>query len=42
MEYTYQYHNQTKLGVCVGIVKPSIKTSSNSIIKSNKTSSHND
>lgn len=20
MEYTYQYHNQTKLGVCVGIV----------------------
>ena len=20
MEYTYQYHNQTKLGICVGIV----------------------
>lgn len=20
MEYTYQYHNQTKLGVCIGIV----------------------
>lgn len=20
MEYTYQYHNQTKLGVCIGII----------------------
>lgn len=36
MEYTYQYHNQTKLGVCVGIVTGIGVTKVERIIGNNK------
>lgn len=36
MEYTYQYHNQTKLGVCVGIVTGVGVTKAERIIGNNK------
>lgn len=36
MEYTYQYHNQTKLGVCVGIVTEVGITKVERIVGNNK------
>lgn len=36
MEYTYQYHNQTKLGVCVGIVTEVGITKIERIVGNNK------
>ena len=36
MEYTYQYHNQTKLGICVGIVTEVGVTKAERIIGNNK------
>lgn len=36
MEYTYQYHNQTKLGVCVGIITGVGVTKAERMIGNNK------
>lgn len=36
MEYTYQYHNQTKLGVCIGIVIGVVVTKAERTIGNNK------
>lgn len=36
MEYTYQYHNQTKLGICVGIITNVSVTKVERIVGNNK------